>query len=212
MDTTTGKQDSQLEAKAPGAEGNAPPVTFTQAQLEEAIQKDRIARGRDEKALKEREAKIAAAEAREAEAKRKADEAEEDKLRDKPNDLKAYRDRRQAEKDREEAAAIKAAAEAEKAANAAAIAEANALKLELAITKTAAEKGVDAEALKAKCARFNLTKAEDVAEMADTMAAKGTNPAPHFDSNKGSGGAVDWSKKTPAERIAEQRRRDAEKK
>jgi hypothetical protein len=193
METNEGKQDSQQEAKAPDAGGDAPKdETFTKAQVEEMLQKDRIARGRDEKSLKEREAKLDAWEKQQEENRRKAEEAEEEKLRDKPDALKILQERRKLNSEREALNAEKSALEQEKAGHTEKLTEGEKAKRELNVFRTAQAKGVDAEVLLAKCEKFKLTAAEDIAEMADTLAAAGGGEKKselHVDSGKGKGGS-----------------------
>ena len=215
METNEGKQDSQQGAKAPDAGGDAPEdETFTKAQVEEMLQKDRIARGRDDKSLKEREAKLEAWEKQQEENRRKAEEAEEDKLRDKPDALKILQERRKLNSEREALNAEKAALEQEKAGHTEKLTEGEKAKRELNVFRTAQAKGVDAEVLLAKCEKFKLTAAEDIAEMADTLAAAGGGEKKaelHVDSGKGKGGGKltnEQANKMSTEEYIERRRKD----
>ncbi len=203
-DTTTDEKDTQQNAKAPESDGNAPEVeTFTKAQLDEAIQKDRIARGREEKALKEREARVTSWEQEQAERKRRDEEAEEEKLRSNPDALKAMQERRKINAEAERIKAERAALEQDKTSHAERLTRAEKVEQELNVWKAAQTSGVDANALMEKCAKFKLTAEEDIKDMAETMAAAGGEKKPelHVDSSKGKGGKLKLGDLPPKDRV-----------
>ena len=219
-DETKGK-DGTLPAKGDSsgdAKGSTSETTFTKAQLDEAIRNaksDVLAEiGRKNKDLESREAKLEAWEKQQEENRRKAEEAEEDKLRDKPDALKILQERRKLNSEREALNAEKAALEQEKAGHTEKLTEGEKAKRELNVFRTAQAKGVDAEVLLAKCEKFKLTAAEDIAEMADTLAAAGGGEKKaelHVDSGKGKGGGKltnEQANKMSTEEYIERRRKD----
>ena len=219
-DETKGK-DGTLPAKGDSsgdAKGSTSETTFTKAQLDEAIRNaksDVLAEiGRKNKDLESREAKLTAWEKQQEENRRKAEEAEEDKLRDKPDALKILQERRKLNSEREALNAEKAALEQEKAGHTEKLTEGEKAKRELNVFRTAQAKGVDAEVLLAKCEKFKLTAAEDIAEMADTLAAAGGGEKKaelHVDSGKGKGGGKltnEQANKMSTEEYIERRRKD----
>ena len=100
-----GLPSADAERAPEGSEGTTPtPKTYTQEDLDKALQADRIARGRDAKTLTDREASltaqqsaIQAREAEMAEIQKQIDEAELEAARYDPDKLRTYQ-ARQAEK------------------------------------------------------------------------------------------------------------------
>ena len=176
MDETEKKaQDTHPEGQAPEASGgNTPPETYTQAQLEEAVdkavQKARIKAGRDAKALEVKDAAIKAREDAIKEREARLEESETEKYRDNPDGLKALQEKRRQKSERDEIARQKAEVEAEKTANAEKLTRADELELELNVYKAAQAQGVDAEELKTKCDKFKLKDEDAILELAETIA------------------------------------------
>jgi len=163
MDETNGatKNTTQKEGQASGSEGGTPqePLTHTQAQVDEALQKDRIARGRDDKALQAREATVAV---KEAEAERIQKERDAEELAAAQGNPLAL-DALQLKKDRAELAKSKVEHQAD-------IESAREAKRETEIWHIATKYGVDAETLKG----LNLDK-EHTEVVAKAMSGSQTN-------------------------------------
>jgi multidrug efflux pump subunit AcrA (membrane-fusion protein) len=200
QDTTTGTQDSQLNAKAPGAEGNAPQeATFTKAQLEEAIQKDRIARGRDEKAFSDRESKLKEREDYYARLQREQEEKEDESAR-KNGTIADLQAKRKADEERRKINEDRATLDAEKAAHAEKIKKAEEHEHENMILRAATTSGIDPATLKSDCAEFGFTTEAQITRYAEKLKGTAAKPPLHVDSNKGSGGNTKIGDLPPKER------------
>jgi hypothetical protein len=187
-------QDTHPEGQAPGApEGNTPPATYTQAQLEEAVAKAvqtaRIKAGRDAKTLETREAALEAREEDLGRREREQEALETENYGRDPEGLKLLQDKRKLKLDRDELARQKSEFEAEKTGHAERLARADEMELELNIWQAARDEGIDAEELQEECALLDLKSGEQVREIAQTL-ARGRSAAVNLrvDSNKGSGG------------------------
>ena len=131
----TTPKEGQASSSEPGTPKETP--THTQAQVDEALQKDRIYRGRDDKALSDRETAVAA---KEAEADRRQAERDAEELeaaQGNPDALSALELKRG-----------KAELARDKAAHKADVDAAADHKRAIAIFEIATKYGVDADALK----------------------------------------------------------------
>jgi len=195
-ETKKAEKDSLQEpGKAPASEdGNTPePEVFTKAQVDEAIQKDRIQRGRDVKALTDREVGLDAREeaikAQQAEIdeiKRQRDEAELAEARGDPTKMRAYQTRKSREQEDVELKAQRdalkkdrAILDRDKAEHEAEVKVARETQLEIEIWKIAEAEGVDPVELKDMMKDFNLTTVEQA-----KTAAKRLNKKPVDETTK----------------------------
>ena len=136
----TTENTTPKEGHAYSSEGGTPqePLTHTKTQVDEALQKDRIVRGRDDKALQTREDVVAA---REAEADRRQGERYAEELATAQGDPVAL-DALQLKKEKADLARSKAEHQSE-------IESARETKREISVWEIATKYGVDAETLKA---------------------------------------------------------------
>jgi len=200
LDKGQDPQDSHLEGKAPGeGDGTSPaqePETFTKAQFDAAVQKARIDTGREAKAradealnksLKEKDDAI-------GDLQRRIDEIDNEKYRDDPDGLSHLQEKRKLNQEKSELKKQRQEIEDEKAANADKLKRADELEVEITVWKAAQAHTIDADALKAKCQKFNLTTEDQIEEMAQTLAGTGSSTDPDAkktlkaDSNRSSGG------------------------
>ncbi len=193
-ETVAQNRDTSQKGDTSGGEGSTSTETITKAQMDEAVRKaasDALAKaGRDAKALAEREAKLKEQEAKYQEWERRQQEAEEEKYSKDPDGLRLLKEKRAIKAEREELERLRKEHESEKATYAERLAKAEEMELELTVWRTATEKGVDAEKLKAKAVKFGLKTPEQITELAETMAPTTATQKPplHFDSGKGAGG------------------------
>jgi hypothetical protein len=184
-ETKEAQKDSLQEAgKAPtGGDGNTPPEVYTKAQVEEILQKDRIERGRDVKALSDREATLKAQEdaikAQQAEIdeiKRQKDEAELAEAKSDPAKMRAYQARKSREQEdtdlkaqRDALKKDRAVLERDKAEHEAEVKAARETQMEIKLWEIGEEHGVDPVRLKDGMKRLNLTTVEQAEELAKEM-------------------------------------------
>lgn len=173
---TKGLPSVNAEKAPEGSEGNTPKETdaktYTEDQFQEALQKDRIQRGRDDKSLTDRETAVKAREdANKAEQDRK-DAAELAEAQKDPDKLAVYQ-ARQAEKNRAKSLAEGEANLArDKAEHEAEIKAAKDTQMEVKIWEIAAEHGVDPVELKDTMKDLNLTTVEQAKAVAKRLNKK----------------------------------------
>ena len=170
VETTEVKKDSHLEkGKAPAdGDGITPPEVYSKTQVEEAIQKDRIARGRDDKTLTGRETAVKAREdAAKAEEDRR-DAAELKEAQGDPDKLAVYQ-AKQAERQRTRKQDERDAAQDKRDADYEA--ETRESTREILIHEVATAKGVDPVRLKTLSGKYNVEGKEKLEELADDVAA-----------------------------------------
>lgn len=129
---------------------------------------------------------------------RRIDEAEAEGARDNPELLNLYQERKKLREEKAQLQSDRKKLEEERAAHEEELTIARETKREIEIWNIAKAHGVDANTLKEKCQKFNLTSDEQVEEMAQTLA--GSKPAEttprqplKTDSNAGSGGAQSFT-------------------
>lgn len=199
MDETKGKtQDTSPKEgdSSGGAGGSTSPKTFTEAQVQKAVNDALAKAGRDAKSFEAREKTIKEAQAKADEWQRQQDEAEAEKHRDNPDGLKALRTKQELKKAQDALKKAQDDFEAEKASHAEKLTRAEETELELSVWKAAQAKGIDAGKLKEKCLKFGLKTEEQITDMAETMSDGKTSaeePPLHTDSGKGKGGSKDFS-------------------
>jgi hypothetical protein len=211
-------QDTHPEGQAQGApEGNTPPTTYTQAQLEEAVAKAvqaaRIKAGRDAKSLETREAALNTREDELTRKEREQEALETEQYRGEPEGLKLIQDRRKLKLDREELARHRSEFEAERSGHKDRLARADEMELELNIWQAARDEGIDAEELQEECAVLDLKTGEQIREIAETLGrAKSATMSLRVDSSRGSGGGgrltADRADKMSMEEYAAARKRE----
>ena len=194
-ETKETKGDSLQSGKAPTGEvGTTPtPEVYTKAQLEEAIQKDRIQRGRDTKTLEQRDSAIKAREEA-IKAKEEAQEsAELEKVKEDPDALAAYKDKKARKKERDELAEERAQLERDKAEHAAEIQAAREAQKEITIWQVASAKNIDPMRLKALSDKFSIEGKEKLEELADEIGSGKTDKQIDVDSGMTAGSAGEKS-------------------
>lgn len=199
--TKEAKNDSPQESgKArTGEPGSTPaPETYSKTQVEEAIQKDRIQRGRDAKSFEARETAIKASEDAAKIVQEEKDAAELLAVQSDPDKLAAYnsakaaRERKKVLDNRETAISLREA-EAEVTTQANAETE-----LEIGIFEIAKAEDLDPVKLKATMAQLNLT----TVEQAKVLAGKLSGKEPLEPDNAMTAGVrQDWSELSPDEKI-----------
>jgi len=194
-ETKEAKRDSLQSGKAPTGEGGTTPTpeVYTKAQLEEAIQKDRIQRGRDTKTLEQRDSAIKAREEA-IKAKEEAQEsAELEKVKEDPDALAAYKDKKARKKERDELAEERAQLERDKAEHAAEIQAAREAQKEITIWQVASAKNIDPMRLKALSDKFSIEGKEKLEELADEIGSGKTDKQIDVDSGMTAGSAGEKS-------------------
>ena len=194
-ETKEAKRDSLQSGKAPTGEGGTTPTpeVYTKAQLEEAIQKDRIQRGRDTKTLEQRDSAIKAREEA-IKAKEEAQEsAELEKVKEDPDALAAYKDKKARKKERDELAEERAQLERDKAEHAAEIQAAREAQKEITIWQVASAKNIDPMRLKALSDKFSIEGKEKLEELADEIGSGKTDKQIDVDSGMTTGGTGEKS-------------------
>jgi predicted RNase H-like nuclease (RuvC/YqgF family) len=132
------------------------------------------------------------------ELQRRIDESETEKYRDDPDGLKSLQAKRELRKQQDELKKQRQEIENEKTANADKLKRADELEVEITVWKVAQAHGIDANTLKGKCQKFNLTTEEQIEEMAQTLAGAGSSDDSNArqtleaDSNRSSGGGKDF--------------------
>ena len=178
----TPKDSPQSLGKAPqGGEETTPKAdakTYTEEDLDKAIRKDRIVRGRDDKSLSNRETAIKAREDAIAESERQREAAELEEARNDPDKLAVYQSKqaerqRTKKQDERDTAQDKREAEHEAEINAAREAQ-----KEITIWQVASAKNIDPVRLKNLSEKFNVEGNEKLEELAGEIASGGPeNPA-----------------------------------
>jgi hypothetical protein len=220
-ETKTTGQDP-LPAKGPASEGkdgstSQAPKTYTETEYQKAVSDALAKAGRDAKSIEAREARLkdlgareAALKAREDEARRKAEEAEYSAVKDDPEKLSAYEMRKKA---REEAEALKAEREKfeqEKASHQEELTFAQKVKRSTLMGEIAGEfKDGDPEELEKLCDSLGIGSEPD--KVRTTAGIKWAKLEPEKkegehsdfkpDSGVTKGGAEDFDKMTPEEKI-----------
>ena len=196
-ETKETKGDSLQSGKAPTGEvGTTPtPEVYTKAQLEEAIQKDRIQRGRDTKSLEQRETSIKAHEDAVTAKQEALDAAELERVKEDPDALAAYKDKKARKKERDELAEERAQLERDKAEHAAEIQAAREAQKEITIWQVASAKSVDPMRLKTLSDKFSIEGKEKLEELADEIGSGKTDKQIDVDSGMTTGGTGEKSEK-----------------
>ena len=170
------REDSpQSLGKAPeGSEETTPKAdakTYTEKDMEKALQADRIKRGRDDKSLSNRETAIKTREDAIAESERQREAAELEEAKNDPDKLAVYQSRqaeRQRTKKQDERDADQDKREAEHEAEITAAKEAQ---KEITIWQVASAKNIDLVRLKDLSEKFNVEGKEKLEELADEIAS-----------------------------------------
>ena len=196
-ETKETKGDSLQSGKAPTGEvGTTPtPEVYTKAQLEEAIQKDRIQRGRDTKSLEQRETSIKAHEDAVTAKQEALDAAELERVKEDPDALAAYKDKKARKKERDELAEERAQLERDKAEHAAEIQAAREAQKEITIWQVASAKNIDPMRLKTLSDKFSIEGKEKLEELADEIGSGKTDKQIDVDSGMTTGSAGEKSEK-----------------
>ena len=191
MDETKETQENSLpKGKASeGSEGTTPkPEVYTKAQLDEAIQKDRIQRGRDAKTLEQRVNDIKAREGAIAKWQADRDAAELAEAQKDPDKLAAYQQKqadrqRRTSLDEREAAIAKREAEHE-----AEITAAREAQKEIVIWQIASAKNIDPMRLKTLSEKLSIEGKERLEVLADEIGSGKTDKQISVDSGVTTGG------------------------
>lgn len=133
------------------------------------------------------------------ELQRRIDEAEAEGARDNPELLNLYQERKKLRDEKAQLQSDRKKLEEERASHEEELTIARETRREIEIWDIAKAHGVDANTLKEKCQKFNLTSNEQVEEMAQTLSGskpqEGDAPKQPLkaDSNVGSGGAQSFT-------------------
>ena len=181
-ETNVNAQDSSQNGDSSGGDGGSTSPetpTITKAEMDKAIEKarsDALAKaGRDAKALEAREKQIAEREKAHEEWQRRQEEAEEEAARGDAGKLADLQRKRKERDERKKLEDDRAAFEKEKSEHAEKLTRAEELEQEISVWKAAQKHGLDAEALKEKCAKFGFKTEQQISDFAAELAASGGN-------------------------------------
>lgn len=166
---------SAKEAPPGGSEGTTPketPPTYTQDQVDKAVQAALTKAGRTEKSFSTREATIKAREDALAEKERQKEAAELEEAKKDPDALAAYNAKQARKQQEADLKKEREQLERDKAEHEAEIIAAKEAQKEITIWQVASAKKIDPEKLKELSEELNIEVKEKLERLADEIAAK----------------------------------------
>lgn len=198
INKTTQGTPSEKEAPPSGKEETTPketPQTYTEDQVDKAVQAALTKAGRVAKTLEQRETDIKAHEDAVTAKQEALDAAELERVKEDPDALAAYKDKKARKKEKDELAQERAQLERDKAEHAAEIQAARDAQKEIIIWQVASAKSVDPMRLKTLSDKFSIEGKEKLEELADEIGSGKTDKQIDVDSGMTTGSTGEKSEK-----------------
>lgn len=190
IEKTTQGTPSAKEAPPSGKEKTTPketPQTYTEDQVDKTVQAALTKAGRVAKTLEQREIDIKAHEDAVTAKQEALDAAELERVKEDPDALAAYKDKKARKKERDDLAQERAQLERDKAEHAAEIQAAREAQKEITIWQVASAKNIDPMRLKTLSDKFSIEGKEKLEELADEIGSGKTDKQIDVDSGMTTG-------------------------